>query len=206
MKLNKKAIIVIAVFLIVILIYISVNSFIKYGGIFIGTGWVDSPEKVFEEALKSGYYNRSDNQKQDSLKIKKLIDILNFENEVYYVYVSEGNTFCVMKIAHDVKKDLWHESGFYIYVYDQNLELTSEYDYCLWEHEYFLSSNESAVFGFMQSGIAQEYYVNDIKASVETYTFEENGKKYSVDYWYVSKLPDDTDYSNLDIYYMEYAN
>ncbi len=203
MKLNKKTIIIIVVLLCVILICISVNSFIKYGNIFVGSGWVNSPEQVFEQALKSGYYNRIDNQKQDSLKIKTLIDVLEFENEVYYVYISEGNTFCVMNIAHDVKKDLWHESALYVYVYDKNIEITSEYEYSLWEHELFISSDETTVFGFMESGIAESYYVNDIKANVKAYAFEENGKKYSVDYWYVSDLPEGTDYNNLEVYYTE---
>ena len=207
MKLNKKTIIIIFVVLLcVILICMSLNSFIKYGNVLIGSGWVNSPEQVFEEALKSGYYNRMDNQKQDSLKIKTLIDILEFENEIYYVYISEGNTFCVMNIAHDVKKDLWHESALYVYVYDEDVEITSEYEYCLWEHELFISSDETIVFGFMESGIAESYYVNDTEANVKSYTFEVHGKKYSVDYWYVSDLPKGTNFDSLDVYYTEHKH
>jgi len=82
MKLNKKTIIIIAILLGAILIGVSINSLVKYRGIFVGSGWKSSPEEVFEEAIKSGYYNRLDNQKQDSLKIKTIIDILEFENEV----------------------------------------------------------------------------------------------------------------------------
>ena len=63
------------------------NSFIKHGNVFVGSGWVSSPEEVFEEALRSGYYNRTDNQKQDSLKIKTLIDVIetHMDLDVYYI-------------------------------------------------------------------------------------------------------------------------
>jgi len=108
-----------------------------------------------------------------------------------------------MNIAHDTKKDLWHESALYVYAYDANVEVTSQYDYCLWDHEFLISSDKTTVFGFMQSGIAESYYVNHAKATVETYTFEQNGIKYSVDYWYVLNLPEKTEYSNLNAYYIE---
>ncbi len=90
-------------------------------------------------------------------------------------------------------------------MYDENVDITSQYDYCLWEYEFLVSSDKTTVFGFMESGIAESYYINHAKANVKTYTFEENGKKYSVDYWYVSDLPKDTDFNNLNAYYTENA-
>ena len=205
---NKKTFVIVAILIILIVILIStiVSSYKKYGGAYIGAGWKSSPEEVFDYAIRSGYYNTSINQKQDSLKIRRLIDVLEFENEIYYIYISEANTFCVFNIAHDTDKDLYHEEYLQVFLYDENLVPTSECDGHLWGYNHNITGDESTIFGFMQTGIAQAYYVNDKKAEVKIYEFEDNGKTYSVDYWYVSGLPKGLDHSDLNLYYEEYNN
>lgn len=208
MKPNKKTIIVICIILLVAVFIVipTVKSISKYGVVLIGRGWQDSPEDVIEFEIQRLYDNHQEG-KVDCYKIKTFIDEIRFENELYYIYISEADSFSVLGMVFDDEKEKYHNSGLYVYPYDENIEISGDYDFkvFLWDGpHYYFTNDESTVFGFMESGIAESYYVNDVKADVKVYTFEENGKTYSIDYFYAGWPENIESHIDLDVYYIEH--
>ena len=209
MKPNKKTIVVICIILLlaVFIVMPIVRSISKFGAVLIGRGWQDSPEDVIEHEIQE-LYDMHQEEKVGCYKIKTFIDEIRFENELYYVYISEADSFSVLGMVFDDEKEKWHRTDLRVYPYDENIEISGDYDVklSLWGGpHYYFTDDESTVFGFMATGIAESYYVNGVKADVKVYTFEENGKIYSVDYFYAN-WPEGIDYTDLDVYYIEYTN
>ena len=208
MKLNKKTIVVICIILLlaVFIVMPIAKSISKYGVVLIGLGWQDSPEDVIEFEIQELYDNHQEG-KVGCYKIKTLIDEIRFENELYYIYISEANSFSVLGMVYDDEREKWHKTDLRVYPYDENIEISGDYNVklSLWEGpEYYFTDDKSTVFGFMETGIAESYYVNDVKADVKVYTFEENGKTYSIDYFYANWPENIETHMDLDVYYIEY--
>lgn len=194
----KKKIFVFVVVLILIFIVaniVQIATAIKNGNpLLFGSMWKDTPEEAIEYAMNNlpAHYIE---EKKNSYKIRNLIDIVKFEKDWYYLYVSEANTFTVTQCCYDPAKDKWSCLSPVVYQYDKSIETTayagSRYD--LWEmtgYSFFYDYEYNHIFAFLETGVAQEIFFNDIKADVRTYTFEENGKTYSVDCFYVDDFPE----------------
>ena len=210
MKPNKKTIVVICIILLLAVFVVMpiVKSISKYGVILTGLGWRNSPEDVIEFEIQE-LYDMHQEGKVGCYKIKTLIDKIRFENELYYIYISEANSFSVLGMVYDDEREKWHKTDLRVYPYDENIEISGDYNVklSLWDGpEYYFTDDESTVFGFMETGIAEAYYVNDIKADVKVYTFEENGKTYSIDYFYANWPENIETHMDLDVYYIEYKS
>lgn len=206
MKLKKKTIVIICIILLLVVIEVIpiVKSISKYGVVLVGRGWQDSPEDVIEFEIQELYDNHQEG-KVGCYKIKTLIDVIRFENELYYVYISEADSFSVLGMVFDDEKEKWHQTDLRVYPYDENIEISGDYDVklSLWDGpHYYFTDDESTVFGFMETGIAKAYYVNDVEADVKVYTFEENGKTYSIDYFYANWPEGIDSHMDLDVYYV----
>ncbi len=192
--------------LIVLIVVPVIRSISKHGAILTGFGWQDSPEKVIEYEIQE-LYDMHQEGKVGCYKIKTFIDEIHFENALYYIYISEANSFSVLGMAFDDEREKWHHTGLCVYPYDENIEINADYNFkvSLWggPHWYY-PHNESTVFGFMETGIAEAYYVNGIKADVTAYTFEENGKTYSVD-CFRADVSKGLKTSDIDVYYTEFV-
>lgn len=204
---NKKVLLVLVLVLVVATIAQVVNAIIKGNPLLFGDMWRDTPEEAFEYAINERDTPYTEEQK-NSYKIRNLIDIIKFENTWFYLYISESDTFTVTQCAYDPDKDKWACLPSVVYQYDKDIEITpyvgSRYD--LWEcnnlMKFYEEGKESAlVFAFLETGITEEFYFNNIKANVRTYTFEENGKTYSIDCFYIDDFPKDIKYKDIDLEY-----
>ena len=204
---NKKVLLVLVLVLIVATIAQVVDAIIKGNPLLFGDMWRDTPEEAFEYAINER--NSTDTaEEKNCYKIRNLIDIIKFENTWFYLYISESDTFTVTRCAYDPDKDKWAVVKSTVYQYDKDIELKpyvgSRYD--LWEcnniTKFYEEGKESAlVFAFLETGITEEFYFNNIKANVRTYTFEENGKTYSIDCFYIDDFPKDIKYKDIDLEY-----
>ena len=99
MKLNKKAIVVICIVLLLVVFIVMpiAKSISKYGVVLIGLGWQDSPEDVLEFEIQELYDNHQEG-KVGCYKIKTFIDEIRFENELYYIYISECVFYSKQKV------------------------------------------------------------------------------------------------------------
>ena len=205
---NKKVLILVLVLVLVVATVAQVvDAIIKGNPLLFGDMWRDTPEEAFEYAINNRDSSYTEEQK-NSYKIRNLIDIIKFENTWFYLYISESNTFTVTQCSYDPDKDKWACLPTVVYQYDKDIEPTpyvgSRYD--LWEcnnlMKFYEEGKEIAlVFAFLETGITEEFYFNNIKANVRTYTFEENGKTYSIDCFYIDDFPKDIKHKDIDLEY-----
>jgi hypothetical protein len=204
---NRKPIIIIILLIVVVIVFPIVSNISQDKPLLFGDMWRDTPEEAFEYAINERNSTDTADQK-NSYKIRNLIDIIKFENTWFYLYISESDTFTVTQCAYDPDKDKWACLPSVVYQYDKDIELKpyvgSRYD--LWEcnnlTKFYEEGKESAlVFAFLETGITEEFYFNNIRANVRTYTFEENGKTYSIDCFYIDNFPKDIKYKDIDLEY-----
>lgn len=205
---KKKVLLLVLVLLFVVAIVAQAVDAIRKGNpLLFGDMWRNTPEEAFEYAINDRDTPYTEEQK-NSYKIRNLIDIIKFENTWFYLYISESNTFTVTQCSYDPDKDKWACLPSVVYQYDKDVEPTayvgSRYD--LWEcnniTKFYEEGKESAlVFAFLETGITEEFYFNNIRANVRTYTFEENGKTYSIDCFYIDNFPKDIKYKDIDLEY-----
>ena len=208
MKPNKKTIMILAIFLLVLIVVVApaIKSIVNYGSIvnLNGKGWADTPEEAIELKIQQ-LHDRHEESKEGCYKIKTFIDEIHFENEMYYLYISEADSFSVLNMVFNDTKEQWRVIELYVYQYDENIEISADYDFKvnLWGGlHFYLSNDKSTAFGFMETGIAETYYINNTKAEVKVYTFEVNGKTYSIDYVYVTDLPEGITYGDIESSYV----
>ena len=204
---NRKPIIILILLIVAVIVFSIVSNILQDKPLLFGDMWRDTPEEAFEYAINER--NSTDTaEEKNCYKIRNLIDIIKFENTWFYLYISESDTFTVTRCAYDPDKDKWAVVKPTVYQYDKDIEpkeyVGSRYD--LWEcnniTKFYEEGKESAlVFAFLETGITEEFYFNNIKANVRTYTFEENGKTYSIDCFYIDDFPKDIKYKDIELEY-----
>ena len=203
---NKKVLILVLILVLIVVTVIQiVIAITKDYPLLFGNMWRSTPEEAIEYAMNHLPPHYIEEQK-NSYKIRKLIDIIKLENDWFYLYISEANTFTVTHCSYDPDKDKWACLPTVVYQYDKNIEPTA-YDgskYDLWEiydHSVFYLKKYNYIFAFLETGVAEEVFFNDIKADDRVYIFEENGKTYSIDCFYINNFPDDIEQKNIRVKY-----
>ena len=204
---NKKTIIIILIILLAIWGAEAIRSFIKHGTILIGNGWQPTPEEAIEYKIEY-LYDRQWEEKKGSFEIRQMIDTIELESELYYIFVSKANTVTVLNLIYDDDKEKWYCYDPVGFRYDENVEVLphegSLLNLCDTDLVYyFYSEDNHYAFALVGEGLVRNFRFNDIKADVRKYTFEENGKTYSFDFFYTDDIPINTKREDIDMYWEE---
>ena len=209
---NRKPIIILILLIVAVIVFSIVSNILQDKPLLFGDMWRDTPEEAFEYAMNNIPAHHVEEAK-DTYKTRTLIDIMKYDNDWYYLYISEANTFTVTQCSYDSDKDKWACVYAVGYQYDKDIELVafegSMFD--LWECDdisyfYDIGKEHNAVFAFLETGVAVDFFFNDIKTNVRTYTFEENGKTYSIDCFYINEFPKDIEKKDVYLEYTYYTD
>ncbi len=176
---NKKIlfpIIIIGVILIVI-------CFVKLsedGYLYVGDVWRDTPEEALSDAADNPTNDRM------TLTVKKLLDQREIGDITEMFFVSENDTLTnVAFVTND-------DGKYCVQGYTEEGALESPSAFVLnGDKDQFIlfpySEEGDTVFGWCYSSVSPT--VNGIEPSKKTYTFECQGKQWSLDFWWIDDFP-----------------
>lgn len=153
----------------------------KTGYWYVGDVWFQTPE----EALLQEADNDAESKR--ILSIKKLIKQTNIDDITVMTFVSKNDTLVDVTLVKN-KKGLYS-----VYGYTEEVYLSSPSEFiATGDTDQFIlfpySTYNNTVYGWCYSDIVP--LVNDMIPLVETYEFECQGKKWTLNYWWISDIRD----------------
>lgn len=192
----KKNVILVVIVLVIIIAVIGVGiakvvaDLLNDGYAYYGDGWQDTPEKALAVA--------ADGTIDDEMRltVKNLLDIQYIDDIVTMTFVSKGDTLVTATLVTN-EKGQYH---FHASSQEENLDSPVTFVLNGDVEQWILSSYfqyNTKVYGWKYS-TAPSVLVNGNKTNTKTYTFNCQGKEWSIDYWWVD-LPEQ--YDEIEITY-----
>ena len=180
---NNKKINAIIIILVVIIVLVALASALKNGYLYIGDVWWETlDEALMHEADK-------DLESKRILSVKILLNTIEIDDVTIMTFVSQDDTLVRVSFV-------TNEDGLYcVYGYTEEVFLSSPSEFVVTgESNQFIlrpySTYNDTVYGWCYSNVIPS--VNGLEPSLETYEFECQGTKWTLQFWHMDDI-DNTD-------------
>lgn len=179
----KKSLFISIIIILIIVIVMGVTILSNGGYWFIGNVWYDTPEVALQ------YESDKNLESQKTLTIKKIINKHEIDDITIITFVSQNDTLVMVTFV--TNKD-----GLYsVYGYTEEMFLDTPTEFVVTgdEKQFVLfpyNTYNNTIYGWCYSNITP--MVNKMVPIVQTYDFEFQGEKWSLNFWYFNESHETT--------------